>query len=352
MPNLGPTATAALAVVVALLVGGILVYLARRRMSSDGGNENSTEERIAHREARQDYHLPLRAKYRLMHPGAKIMTVGMFVVLGVIMYEIYTYMKTGSPTQHVYSQFALITVATLVGSVLGFKYGRGVLRGEGYVAVEYEATPDNDRSKSETKLIPFGPDDVHETEDGKVVHEQTQGRIYGIWRRAKTVVEDRELRGQNRPDDDKIGHLIPDRAVEIKPNVWHFRTKGKRTIKDPTAVADVTYRPSFSMSNREKMQVSSDLDMLETANEELRVRLANAHREIVSLEDELEMVATRDWQELIQRAKDLTEISGNAPMYHQYAQMNDQNAHHANRKNGRESNLDELREILNGDGSD
>ena len=355
MVNFGPTVVAVVAAGVALLVGTVIIYLARKRMGETDTNDHSTKDRQDHRE-RVNAHLSSRQKWRLLSGPAKLAYASFLVAFGVVVYEVYTYFKTGSPHQVIYSTYSVVAVASTVGGVLGLKYGRGRMRSEGYLEIEYEATPDNDRTENSTKIIPFDPDDTFEDEDGLIVHEQTDRRVFGLWRRARTIIEHKQLRKQSlhRPDEDKIAHLVPDRAVETRPNHFYFRTKGERIVKDPDEVEDVTYLPSYSMSNEEKMQFQADMDMIVTENKQLRTRLASAHKQLDALEDEVHMLTEQSEQETFDKIERLAEILGNGQNHYNYAQMQAANGHSGQQRNGQSKNsggnrVDRAIAVLNGE---
>lgn len=353
MVKFGPSVVAVVAAGVALLVGAIVFYLARKRMGETETNNQSTQDRQEHRE-RVNSHLSSRQRWRLLSGPVKVAYAAFFVAFAVVVWEVYTYFKTGSPHQILYSTYSVVSVATLVGALMGIKYGRGRMRSEGYLEIEFEATPGNDRTENKTKVVPFDPDDTVETEDGLIVHEQTEGRIFGLWRRARTIVEHKKLRKQSlhRPDEDKVAHLVPDRAVETRSNHWYFRTKGESIVTDPDEVADITYLPSFSMSNEEKMQFEADMDMLETENKQLRTRLAVAHTQLDGLEDDLKMLAEREESELLDKFERFSEILGSGQQHYNYQQMQQPQGHNGRQRNMKNGDGDKVQKaiaMLNGE---
>lgn len=355
MVKLGPSVIAVVAAGVALLVGTVVIYLARQRMGETTTNDNSTKERQDHRD-RINSHLSSRQKWRLLSPPAKVAYASFFVAFAVFVWEVYTYFKTGAPHQVLYSTYSVIVVSTVVGGVAGLKYGRGRMRSEGYLEIEFEATPDNDRTENQTKIVPFDPDDTFEDEDGLIIHEQTDRRIFGLWRRARTIIEHKQLRTQSlhRPDEDKIAHLVPDRAVETRPNHYYFRTKGETVVQDPDEMEDITYLPSYSMSNEEKMQFQADMDMIATENKQLRTRLASAHKQLDALEDEIHMLTEQSEAETFDKIERLAEILGNGPQHYNYQQMQAAQGHSGRQRNGtgQSKNSDRVSEaiaVLNGE---
>lgn len=276
---------AALTVVVIL---GLAVYKARQRIQADDTNEKSGEERQQVDEVqRRDYSISLRSRYSRLPLPARLVTLGMLVLGVLFAAELYHFFKTGSPHQVWFSSYAQFAGAILVSSASAVVWERKRARTEGQINSVVESPPDEGGEiRTRKRTVAFNTADVVDTDDGKVAYEYTEGRVYGLYRRPKSLVENRKTRDFNQPSDDKIGYLIPGRAQWFDDGTVQFRTQGWVPVDDPTKPYDFKPRSSFTVSREDKYQYETDMEVLGNQNEHLRIRLASAHEALRKAERE------------------------------------------------------------------
>lgn len=313
MPK-GVSWTIIVAVLVSFLVLSILGYFARRKLQQrdDKANEDSGTERAARKQQRST-RIPLRTRMNGMTPEGKAIAIAACLILVTIVVNVWQYMKTGSPTQMAYAQETQVVLATLVGGFLFVRYDRKRRKHFGVLRIEHEADPEDDQSETTPETIHFDTRDVIETEDGLVVHEYTKGGIFGLFRRAKRVADDPTLRDDDdvyRPLDDKIGHLVPERATEFRDNVYVFRSKGSRPTKSPDTVEDIQYKPAYSMSREERARVNADMDMMRTDLREQSHQIAHKDAKIRTLEQKVDNLDNAQWTRFLAFAERLAPLFG------------------------------------------
>lgn len=313
-PSTLKTAGAILGVLVLIVV---VLYLIRRRMhSGDDDGEDSGQQRVDDSQqarTRERPSLGMRQRAAGLTWPAKVLAVGTLVVLGVIIWNIYTYLKTGSPTQMAYARETQLAIVGGATFVVGAWWARKQRRSEGIVDIEYEPVPGSGRSETTTERLYFNTDDVVQTEDGLVVHEYTDGRFMKAYRQPKRVADDRRLRGDEhvrRPLSDKIGHRIPEHAEEVADNHWVFRTKGQRTARSPEMVADYDYLPPYSMSQERKLQIEQDVEEMASRVDQTQRKLAHKDEMIRELETMLENARTENWRDLIEVLQKVAPLVG------------------------------------------
>ncbi|WP_123619177.1 hypothetical protein [Halorubrum sp. CSM-61] len=301
----------ALAAAIALLFLVVIAYFARRYLSKGETNQESSRERAEHEAEQQDYSLPLRSKFGQMQRPTQFMLLGACLVGFIVTYEVYSFAKTGSPTQIWYAQQTQLILAAMLTSVGAIAYERKRNRGEGEAHIKFE----DDKGELQTKkTIYFNTDDIAETEDGTVIHEYSRNRIFGLYRRAKAIVEDRELRQAAvfRPPDDKIGHLVPEHATWLDDQTVEWRTKGDRVHKAEGKPFDYRYKPPFTLSRREYRQVQNDNEMLRDERRMLETRIANLQDQLKTIEGDLERAREQNFEEVLAQIKDMSDILGNS----------------------------------------
>jgi hypothetical protein len=277
MVQLTSMRTLALVGIALLLIVVALWYIRRRYKRSDkSGNEETGEQRQQVYREERDRSIPLRTQAMRTPIEAKIigvMAVGIAVFVG---YNIYAYLKTGSPTQ--------IAVATetkfIVGAMSTFVVGMGYERrrrakSEGKMDVTFEANPAENREEH-TKTYYYDPRDVEETSNGPVIFERNRKRWLKLFRMPKLHGKDKRFRDVEdpRPPEDKVGIAIPSHARKVSDNHWEVRTKGRVVLESANGAADIMLLPPDNMSREQRMQRATDIDNLQTEVKELRARNA------------------------------------------------------------------------------
>ncbi|MFB6121118.1 MAG: hypothetical protein ABEJ68_08400 [Halobacteriaceae archaeon] len=297
-------------VFIALAVG---IYFLRRRLSD--GDENDDEQRLEQQQrARRsrDNSLPVTKRVGGWTWPTKWLVGGILVVFTVVTWNIYTYLKTGSPTQMAYAQETQLFVAGLVTFAGGIWYDRRLDRRSGTIHVRHESDPDEGSGET-TETIHYHPDDVIEDEHGMVVAEYTRTRRFGLFRQPKRVADDRRLRNDgdvHRPLSDKVYHRLPDHAVQVGRNEWVVRTQGVDTSSSPTAVADYEYRPPFSLSRERLHQIHADMDQMQSEVKQKNRILADRDAKIRELEQMLKNARTDDWRQFLDILRELAPYIG------------------------------------------
>lgn len=306
---------------IAVLVGG--AYLLRRYISNaTAANEESSEERKEHEQRMQDYSLPLRSKFGQMPTPVKFMFAGVLIIIGVIAYEVYQFAKTGSPTQIWYAQKTQLFVVGGIASVAGISYERKRAAKEGKATAKIE----NDEGELQNKkTIYFNVNDTIETSEGTVIFEYSRSRVLGLYRRAKAIVEDRELRQQAvfRPSDDKIGHLVPENATWIDDQTIEWRTKDDTTETAEGKPYDYRYLPPFTKSRQQYRKIRSKNEMLKDEIEEKRIRIANFQSALDQLEEDLEQAHQQGFDQVVDRVQKLQQITNPRPQQYNLERTQD-----------------------------
>jgi hypothetical protein len=237
-----------------------------------------------------------------MRTPSKVLLGSLFVMFVVVAWQVYGFIKTGTPTQLLVAQQTHIVAAVVVGSVVGIGYERRRASHEGYAIAVYEPTPENDISEQQPHVIPFDTRDVVRTEDGMVVHEYGKERFFGLFRNPKRVGDDRTLRHDpdvRRPAADKIAHEIPKQAVEVRDGVYVWKTKGQNVSKSPETVPDYTYQPPFALSRAEAMQYAADMEMMEDQLEHTKAKNAHLNGLIRELRSQVKQHREETWRDIV-----------------------------------------------------
>lgn len=270
-------------VVVGLLVLGVSIWLIRRRYKSSNatGNQDTGEQRDrAYREQR-DRKIPLRTRAMRTPLEAKVAGILVFVTVLVVIYEIYNFMKTGSPSQIAAAWQTKFLAGGSVMFVAGIYYDRRRrARTEGEINVTYEAQP-MDGLGERTVTYYYDPRDTVYGDDGPVMFERREDRKFGLFRLPKLHGDDRRFDGAKdpRPPGDKIGLELPSHARKVGTNHWQFRTKGRIILDSADGLGDIQWLPPYNKSREQEMQRSTDIDNLQTRVKELMARNAALEKE-------------------------------------------------------------------------
>lgn len=298
-----------IAALAALAFFVVAAYLLRRYLSkTTQANEDSDQERKEHERQMQDYSLPLRSKFGQMQTPVQFMLAGMLVIIGIIGYEVYQFARTGSPTQIWYAQKTQLAIAGTIASVASISYERKRASKEGKATAKIE----NDEGELQNKrTIYFNVNDVTETSDGKVVYEYSRNRVLGLYRRAKAIVEDRQLRQQAvfRPSDDKIGHLVPENATWLDDQTVEWRTKEPTTATAEGKPYDYRYKPPFTKSRQEYRKIRSENKMLRDEIQEKEIRIGHFQTGLDQLEEDLKQARKQNFDQVIGRLQKLQDIT-------------------------------------------
>lgn len=309
---------------VALLLIGVIIWFIRRRLkkSSATGNEETGEQREqAHREQR-DREIPLRRRAMRTPFEAKVVGVLAIVIMLVTIWEVYNYMKTGSPSQVAAAGETKFLAGCVVAFAIGIWYDRRRKSNtEGYIDVTYEAMPAEGEEEKVVRYY-YDPRDVKHTDKGPVMYEREEKRKFGLFRMPKLHGDDRRFRDVEdpRPPSDKIGLEIPTHARKVAENHWAFRSKDRIILDSADGQGDIQWLPPYNKSLEQDMQRNTDIDNLQTRVKELRARNAELERgqraraeeqrnEMDEVLDQMETVAGRlkDMMPGAQRSVTITE---------------------------------------------
>lgn len=301
-------------VVLVFVAVALGAYLLRKRMS-DGGNEDDDEQRLNQQERTRrtrDNSIPVTKRVGGWTWPTKWLVGGVLLLFTVIGWNVYAYLKTGSPTQMAYAQETQLFVAGLITFAGGIWYDRRLDRRAGTIHIRHEADADEGSGES-VETVHYHPDDVIEDEHGMIVAEYTRTRRFGLFRQPKRVADDRRLRNDgdvHRPLTDKVWHRVPDHATQVGRNEWTFRTQGVDTSSSPTAVADYEYRPPFSLSRERLHQIQADMDQMQSEVKQKNRILADRDAKIRELEQMLKNARTDDWKQFLDILKELAPYIG------------------------------------------
>lgn len=307
-----------------LLIGGVWLIRRRSTSSDDSADSNSGTDRISEEEERQDNSLPLRTKASGLTLEAKLALVGVVIIVAYLGFEAYSFFKTGSPSQVTRAAEFKLAVACLVIGLLAIRWYHNYRRKRfGRLEIEYEHEVGD--GGSETSTVWFDPRDVVERpkpsadtrgpedraeQTETIVHETTRPMLFGLFRRAKRVVEDPELRNGDlyRPYTDKIGHRIPRHASYQGDNVWHIRTKGRRTTQSAKDAADIEYQPPHTMSKERRSRMETNMDMLQREARELATNLAHAESKNRTLQQKVDQDHEEQLETILKRIERISGI--------------------------------------------
>lgn len=284
---------------IALAIG---VYLVRKRLSDDDSEGGSPEERLeSSTQHRDDYSLPVTKRVAGMTSVAKWAVGALLVILGVVVYNVYSFYKTGTPAQMLYASETWTAIIVSVAAGIGIVYERRRARGEGKLTIVHEADPENGVEET-VQTVYYDPDDVIEDDHGTVVAEYKRTRMFGLFRNPKRVADDRQLRADgdvHRPLSDKVMHRIPSHATKVGSNHYTFTTQGSKTTTSPTATADYEYRPPFNLSGSDLRRYRSNMQMMQEDLEAARTLNAQLHKQIRDLRGRLTNTETDAWKEAL-----------------------------------------------------
>lgn len=272
--------TIALAIV-GLILLGVVVYVGVRRLSTD---ETQSAAERANDQQHKQHTLPVRARVRRLTGPTKALIGVIGVVTLYVVIEIYTYLKTGSPTQSFgawYVQGTALSVAAIAGGIIYERRRRAAHEGE--ITLEIDR-PDTDKR---TETWYYDPTDTTEDDGDLIIHAYKKNRRFGLFRQPMLHADRRDLRNDdqlNRPISDKVALRIDkERAVEQSGNDFYLRTRGKQLTSSPKNPADIEFMPPFTMSRDEKMRLQTNLTELQDEVDHLRVQLAQKDERVQTL---------------------------------------------------------------------
>lgn len=311
--------TIGIALVVVVFLSILLFYLRRRWNKMRQDNDDTTAERQEEADRAQDTSVPVRTRVSHMPLPAKAMLFSFVVILGIIVWQVYSYMKTGSGTQILYAHSTQLFIVGMVGAVtMGF-YERRRSSSEGKLINIYEPDHLNGETEPTVEQIPIQKDDVTGGEGSLLATEYTNSRLFFLWRRPKRIAEDEKLRnepGVYRPIEDQIQHQIPDHAVEVADGIWINRTSGRETVKSPISEADYEYQSPKVLSMEQYLRIRSDNEQIKMTYREVMAKNARQSEIIEALEHEIDNLNEQDWTRFIEYLRELApHISGGNRQY-------------------------------------
>ena len=283
-----------IAAAVVIVLFALVVYIARKRMDTGTDNERKRADSGSPGDVGEpDYGISLTAKATRMTTEAKVMAIAFVIAFVVAGVSIYSYVRSGSPTQ---VAFATEIQYVAIGGVLvaiGVWYGRRCYAREGVLDIIDEPEA-GEEGEVTTRQVYFNPRDTEHDRQGKIVHEYSERRQFGLFRRPKMAGEDRGLRN-HRPKTEKVKHQIPKHAVQVGPHRWQIRTKGDQIQKSPESAADIVYRPPSNLSTRDKIKHEQEMEKAMTHVGEVRSTVARKDKYIRSLEKQVENLEEEMW---------------------------------------------------------
>lgn len=288
------------AAVVAVLVLAILVFYVRRKYT--GGNETEGVQRVTQSDQGRGHSVPIRRRASQMPLPAKVLLGLVTVLFAFIAWNVYSYMRTGSPTQVFYSTWTSHSATALIGGLLTVAIVRRVGAAEqmAYALIE---DPIDDDGERHVKEIPFRTDDTQTDGDGEVIFQYTDSKVLGLVRRPKRHAEDRGLRNDPdvvRPLGEKIGHRVPDQFWELPNGDLAWKTKGDVVNASPDTLPDIEYKPQFGLTAQQYLRYQSDMSMMQREVNEVKTQLARADETIRELRQLVENHSERSWDETLQ----------------------------------------------------
>ena len=336
--------TIALALVGLILLGVAAWYLVRRLSADD---TESAAERTTDQQDQQ-HSLPVRSRVRRLTGPTKALFGVIGVVVLYVTIEIYTYFKTGSPTQAFGAWYVQGTALAAVSIGAGIVYERRRRAAhEGEITLEIDR-PDTDKR---TETWYYDPTDTTEDDGDLIVHTYKEKRRLGLYRQPMLHADRRDLRNDDqltRPISDKVAIRIDrERAVEQGGNDFYLRTRGKQLTSSPKNPADIEFLPPFTMSREEKMRLTTNLSNLKDERDHLRTELAQKDTQIQKLSKRLEAIENEAFDTVMGQLERVAPlVSGNNRMTQEF---------HRNEREGRRSRDDSpsVEEYLgNGKGGD
>lgn len=322
VPSWGYVAGGIIAFIIALALAALVVMKVRGHISRDETNEESTQERIEGSSVRDDS-LGIRQRVNLLPRPAKYALVIATLAFFRLVYEAYIFLKTGTPTQFITSTTATHTIAALGGMVVAVGYERKRSKRDGYLSAKIEKNPDGSSDiKEESVSFYFDTQDTETCDDGFIVHAYTKHRVFGLYRRPKSIVEDRRTRDHAQPPTDKIGILIDEKAIQqFNGRVIQVRSGGLEPVEDPNKPYDLKFRSSPRLSLEEREQLRTDRELMKDERDQFKIRLASAHETIRVLQQEEDSVLEKrleDIDEMLDKLLPMIQpTSANYTAYHQ-----------------------------------
>lgn len=269
-------------VVGSLLLVGLVIWLVRRRYrnSDSTGNDDTGEQRQRAYEERENRDVPLRTRAMKTPLEAKVGGAVAFVTLAIVIYEVYSFMKTGTPSQVATAWQTKFVAASSAAFAVGIWYERRRRANkEGRIDVTYEARPWEGEDEKVVTYY-FDPRDTIHTKHGPVMFEREENRKFGLFRMPKLHGDDRRFKDVEdpRPPGDKIGLELPSHHRQVGQNHYAFRTKDYIVLDSAQGEGDIQYLPPHNKSREQELQRQTDIDNLQTRVQELQHR--NAELEV------------------------------------------------------------------------
>ncbi|WP_153952727.1 hypothetical protein [Halosegnis longus] len=327
VPLLGNVSTpvlVVLALVIALAVVAIIYRLGQSQASASGGIEETSE---ARQQAVQDDSVGLGTRLGSLPTEGKITLGALLVALCVVGYEGFSFLQSGGPSGILANPVVQVGTVVAVSLPVAIGFERRRSANEGELVATVEADPESGRDEQEI-TVPIDGRDISNAPDARsdrddpevdgssmVAYEYSNTRTLGVARSAKRIADDRALRDDSdltRPVSDKIGYEIPPWATEVKPNVWHFRTKGRVKSLTPETEPDYIWLPPATMSAKEREQLRTDNRNLRDRTRELQVRIGSMSEELRKKEEELSLAREDAWNYVTDHIEEIQPyINGN-----------------------------------------
>lgn len=341
------------ALIVGILLLAFIIYKVRSNVDDTGTNEDSGSERLEQSASRKES-LGLRKKVGFLPLPAKVALLLTLAASARLSYEAYVFFKTGSPTQFLTSQLAENSTIFLVATLVGLAFERRRSRRDGLLSARVEKQPD-DGGEIETRDVEFqfNPTDTDSCNEGTIVYPYTRHRVLGLYRRPKSIIEDRRTRENPQPPGDKIGILLPEEEVSDHERYIHVRTGSIEVVEDPEKPYDMKFASPPRLSPKKREQLKTDKNVLRQERDQAKIRLAAAHKTIMTLrEAEQEAFERRidDVQKLLSKIGDHIGPTRATFQRHQHGQSHSQRSEA--KDNGHDDELtiesiEELQEKLN-----
>lgn len=302
-----------LGLVMVLVFAGGAYYWFRRRKAKRTLNRQTDAEQLPQQHRDGQNSVPLRTRAWGTPTEAKWLMALATAVLFYIGFQVYAYLRTGSPTQSFYSEQAAAVVLVTVAMVGGFKFKSYVDAKYGRLEVVVESVPDEQDATvaTETRTIYFHVDDVIHSDQGLAVNRYSDSRFLFIFRlpmRHADIARLREDEDVTKPAKEQATYAVPDRAHELQPNVYTFRTKGEKTSESSTTEIDIQWEPAFSMSYEEKKRREQDREKLLADVRETNATNARLSRQVEKLEAALAAAYEENFEQFMDIAEEMKDL--------------------------------------------
>lgn len=298
--GLGIAVEITIAIVVVVTIVGALIWLAKKGYFEPGANEDASEERdeLGDAAGKEEFRIPYRRRVSAWSGPMKVF-VGSLLLLGVgVGFATYQVMKTGSPVHQFVTREIRYGIVAVIGIVGGVRLKSWFDSQVGKLTVIYERAG----QENLVERIPYAKTKVRRRDGVTTVPEVAESRLFDLFWRYRQRGEDRRLRGDEKPLDDVITHLIPDHGEELPDGGGYMITTRKEgdQILTGDALADVTYASPNSLSDERATQIREEKKRKEAELQGVKATNAELYQQVTKMRKRIKNDEYRDRQELIE----------------------------------------------------